>query len=237
MTKPTSAVLCDGTALFHSARNLHPDDRLDYSALVNVLCDEVPNLERPETGTWIMWTAAAPENQGQQNFIDYIQNRLKWYVRREQPSLSYLVQPAALFGQTVDLQVANPLQRFDTRLSYALGSLEKTRPVVCVSDGFSLVEPLRLASRIAAGVYAAWFRSSLDSRWQRALNRGLFPPDNFVDLDQHTERLFGKPSPEDDSHDASRFSFSRNLVSWQGCHGMAQVPVNTGTDTLFKEQK
>ncbi len=194
------AVFIDGSALFLHSRALYPG-QLDYGALTSLITEAYPDVGAPAlrsaTNVWAMWTSHAPQNEGQSRFIDFVEKRLHWQVRGFSPSDSYLVDPVVVFGMAADTRSASSrLVRFDPAIAYAIGRLADMHRIVVVSDSFGLAEPL---ARVAQEhpdrkPVLAFFGQALDSRWQRRLRTEPEMSPEFLDLDEHVERLYGIPS-------------------------------------------
>lgn len=194
-----SYVLVDGSALFLAVRALSDGRSLDYRALVDLLCEQVPGLTRP-SGTndatqWVMWTSAAPDNAGQNRFLEFAEKELLWTVRRVPPADSFMVDPAGALGLTHDSRVASRLVRFDAAIAFAVARVADSHRVVLVSDSFPLAEPLQRAARFRASTTVpnvlAFFGRAIDARWQRVLRESGRTGIEFVDFDEHESRLFG----------------------------------------------
>lgn len=195
-----TVVLIDGSALFLTVRSLPESRSLDYRALVDLLIEQVPGLEAatPRGGKshWVMWTAASPQNEGQNRFLDFAEGQLHWEVRRVPPVESFLIDPSQLGVSNENRPAVNRLLRFDAAIAFALGRLVDTHRVIVVSDGYSIAEPLARASAIAGGdstrtPILSFFGRSLDPRWQRLLLKKDPTAPRFIDLDDHEELLFG----------------------------------------------
>jgi hypothetical protein len=189
--------LIDGSALYLAARALYEGKQLDYHALCRVLTSKVEGLALPTPGStehlWVMWTSASAQNTGQQRFLDFAENDLRWTVRRFNPADSFMVEPTALLG--LDGKAAGRLVRFDASIGFAIGRLADNYRIVVVTDSFALAEPLLRAARLAPDQAArpvlAFFGRALDSRWQRVLRTEPDVAPSFVDLDDFEESLFG----------------------------------------------
>lgn len=194
----TSVVLIDGSALFLAARSLYEGRQLDYRALVSLLATEVsvePPVPTDRYCRWVMWTSASPQNQSQNRFLDFVENELRWEVRRVSPADSYMVEPAALLGLSSEGR-ANRLVRFDASIAFAVGRLVDRHRIVVITDSFALADPLVRSALVANDDPAgrpvlAFFGRALDSRWQRVLRTEGPSAPVLVDLDDFEMQLFG----------------------------------------------
>jgi hypothetical protein len=194
-----SYVLVDGSALFLAVRALGDGRALDYRALMDVLCENVPGLTRPggreDATQWVMWTSASTDNAGQNRFLEFAEKELLWTVRRVAPAESFMVDPAAALGITQDSRAASRLVRFDASIAFATARVADTHRVVVVSDSFPLADPLQRACRFrGVGVppnVLAFFGRAVDGRWQRLLRDSTKHGVQFVDLDEFEAKLFG----------------------------------------------
>jgi len=192
--------LIDGSALFLTVRSM-PDNRpLDYRAFVDLLVEQIPGLQQPAAPTsdsrWVMWTAASPQNEGQNRFLDFAESQLRWEVRRVGPVDSFLIEPAQLGLAADNRPAVSRLVRFDASIAFAIGRLADTHRVVVVSDSYALADPLHRAATVTGSEplrqpHLAFFGRALDSRWQRLLLKGGPVVPVFIDLDDHEARLFG----------------------------------------------
>jgi len=197
-------VLIDGSSLFLAARALADGSaRLNYRTLVEVLCQEVPGLKpAPQitrTPSWVMWTAAAADNEGQQKFLDFAERDLHWEVRRFSPSLAFSIEPSAVFGVAGvgDSTKTSRLIRFDASIAFAIGRLSEEHRVVVVSDSFPLSEPmLRVNEHQKSNDHCtlAFFGRAIDARWYVAFKNPHAP--RFLNLDDFETDLFGLPRKE-----------------------------------------
>jgi hypothetical protein len=188
------AVLLDGSALFLANRTGGEDRRLDYVGIRDLL-KEIIDRQTPDAEIiWTLWTAADPNNPGQTKFLDFLEQRLQWDVRRTRPYEAYTIEPQALFG------IAEPepgkisrLIRFDAQIAFAMGRLADDHSLIMVTDSYALCEPLlkvndHLAGKTAGKSKVAFFGRALDPRWW-----AVFRPDSGVDLinlDEHEHRVF-----------------------------------------------
>lgn len=212
-----TAVLVDGSALYLTVRSQHEGRTLNYRGLVEVLCRAVgglaPSWARGPEDHWVMWTPAAPQNQGQARFLEFAARDLGWEVRRYAPGDGYTVDPAVL-NIAGDGRLASRLVRFDAAIAFAMGRFAATHRVVAVSDSFTLAEPLlRVAAvkgleggggNFVPSNYVAFFGRALDARWWRVLRNGRSAAANLIDLDDHEVALFGdrgpaSPDPEEET--------------------------------------
>lgn len=220
-----TAVLVDGSALYFASRALFPDASIDYGAFVDLLVErfgaskdwtgDAP-LSLPTAGSrWIFWTAFSSRNDGQARFLEMLENRFGFEVRRFAPSDSRIVEG---LGDTA----TDRLTRFDASIGYMIGRMAEEYRVVVVSDAFALAEPLVRASRARADAVArtralapararataqglpsfapnavAFFGRGLDPRWlgvERGMT-GASPttprPVVVYDLDDEAHRLVG----------------------------------------------
>lgn len=202
------AVLIDGSALFLAVRSIGIEDdrKLNYFALIEALCNDArlqglrPAGEGSES-LWAMWTAADPRNQGQEKFLEFAEQRLRWQVRRTAPSKAFMVEPSALYGVGGPSEPAKShrLMRFDASIAFAMGRLADERKLVLVSDSYALREPMARVNEHGGDCSLAFFRHALDSRWLADL--GLHAKrdavaDRFMDLDAHAASLFGTHEKE-----------------------------------------
>lgn len=200
-----SAVLIDGSAVFQSSRTAgDTQSKLDYRALVNVLCREIeglmPSGSGPRPTPWVMWTAAAPDNAGQNNFLEFVERELHWEVRRSFPSQAFVVEPSAIFGiGGGDSSRVGRLIRFDAAIGFAMGRLADTHRIVVVSDSYPLCEPMvRVNEHLSQNTgqcVLAFFGRSLDPRWLVAGKQQNAP--RVMNLDEHESELFGTPRKEE----------------------------------------
>ena len=189
--RPRSAVLIVGSAVFFAVRTLFENAQLRYPALIDLLVEQVEGLQRPSSShgsSWVMWTSASPQNQGQAKFLEYAENALRWEVRRFSPVDSYMVEPASTLGLS-DSRSATRLVRFDAGIAFALGRLADWDHVVVVTDSFGLADPMMRVSRVGNRPVLAFFGRVLDTRWQRVLNKQDAAP-VWIDLDDHVSSLF-----------------------------------------------
>jgi len=198
-------VLLDGSALFLTVRSLPEARSLDYRVLVDLLVEQIPGLEpstaRESSSHWVMWTAASPQNEGQNRFLDFAEGQLLWEVRRVPPADSFLVEPSVLGLSIENRPAVNRLLRFDAAIAFAIGRLVDTHRVIVVTDSYALAEPLGRASAIARGdphrrPCLSFFGRSLDPRWQRVLLKKDSMAPLFIDLDDHEDKLFGLAAAE-----------------------------------------
>jgi hypothetical protein len=191
--------LIDGSALFLAVRALGDGRSLDYRALVDVLCEQVPGLSPPgarEDAThWVMWTSASADNAGQNRFLEFAEKELLWTVRRVSPAESFMVDPAGALGLTQDSRVAGRLVRFDASIAFAIARVADAHRVVVVSDSYPLADPLQRASRFRTSTTVpnvlAFFGRAVDGRWQRLLREPAKYGVEFIDLDDFDSPLFG----------------------------------------------
>jgi hypothetical protein len=198
------AVLIDGSSLFLASRALgEANARLNYRSLVDVLCKEVPGLKPAQQigriPSWVMWTAAAADNEGQQKFLDFAERDLHWEVRRFAPSLAFTAEPSAIFGVSGggDSSRASRLIRFDASIAFAIGRLADTHRIVVVSDSFPLSEPmLRVNEHHGSNdrCTLAFFGRAIDPRWYVTIKQPNAP--KFLNLDDFEVELFGLPRKE-----------------------------------------
>lgn len=188
--QPASAVLIDGSRLYHSARALYEGYSLDYYALIHLIKDlSKPGEPGYPAALWTMWTSASAQNEGQSRFLEFAENDLRLEIRRVTPADSYLIDRTEI-DRFSDKRLANLSTRFDVQIAFAMGRLpEQCRPLVVVTDSFALYDSLRRAARICPGVYLVYFGADLDKRWKSILRNESFV--KFIDLDNHANRLFG----------------------------------------------
>lgn len=211
ITRPSSqpsAVFIDGSALYLASKGIGGDGgfKLNYRALMDLLRKEIPGLNGPvsalgKPSLWTMWTAAAPDNQGQNNFLDFVQRELHWEVRRTYPSQAFMVEPSALFGLGGgDSARMARLVRFDAAICFAIGRLAQTHRIVVVTDSFPLYEPLSRVAENFSGTTGepvmAFFGRALDPRWHVAVKQSRSP--RLLNLDEFEEELFGIPKQEEE---------------------------------------
>lgn len=197
-----SAVFIDGSALYMAARSLYEGRQLDYHALIRLLTTEVPGVDKPGPNSrtlWVMWTSSAPQNAGQNRFLEFAENDLKWEVRRISPAESFIVEPSSLLDLSQGTR--NRLVRFDASIAFAMGRLADKRRIVVVSDSFALAQPLALSHEVAGfgdpkPAVLAFFGRALDPRVQTVLRK---EPDavTLVDFDDHEDQLFGSSHVEE----------------------------------------
>ena len=197
-----SAVFIDGSALYMAARSLYEGRQLDYHALIGLLTTDVPGVEKPGPNSktlWVMWTASAPQNAGQNRFLEFAENDLKWEVRRVSPAESFIVEPSSLLD--LSQSTRSRLVRFDASIAFAMGRLAEKRRIVVVSDSFALAQPLVLAHQVSGfdeskPAVFAFFGRALDPRVQTVLRK---EPDaiTLIDFDDHEDELFGSSRVEE----------------------------------------
>lgn len=199
------AVLVDGSALYFASRSFGQGKSIDYRALVDLLCRLVPGLvpaHRDSTDRWVMWTAAAQDNPGQNRFLEFAQKDLGWSVRKYAPPDSFMVEPLFVLGSAsgADSKLATRLIRFDASIAFAMGRLAETHRFVVISDSFaisdSLIRAAKAANRPASDCYMCYFGRALDPRWQRHLRSDAEYVPTFIDLDEHVSKLFGLKEEE-----------------------------------------
>lgn len=210
-----SYVFVDGSALFLAVRALGDGRSLDYRALGDILCEHVPGLTKAGNGDdgthWVMWTSAAPDNAGQNRFLEFAEKELLWTVRRVPPADSFMVDPAGSLGLAQDSRVSSRLVRFDAAIAFAIGRVAGSHRVVVLSDSFPLADSMQRAAWFRAGTNApnflSFFGRAIDGRWQRLLRED--PAKSgvaFIDLDDFEQRLFGggkevgRRGADDDHH-------------------------------------
>lgn len=208
-----ATVLIDGSALYLYTRTLAETEGrakdkesrglLNYKALVQVLCEQIPAhpsvrpltpaTGSPDSPDWVMWTSSSPANAKQQNFLQFAERELHWQVRHISPSSSFMIDPPALFGFGGDATRASRLVRFDAAIAFAMGRLCDDHRIVVVTDSFSLAEPIATINanrgEINGKVVLAFFGRGLDPRWFMQFKEPNAP--HFVNLDEHEEMLFG----------------------------------------------
>ncbi len=195
----SSAVLIDGTALFLTSRSLFEGRQLDYRRLVQVLHEQVRDLQPSwapgRNDIWTMWTSVSAQNEKQSRFLDFVENELRWEIRKFSPADSYMVDPSAALGLGADARLAGRFMRFDAAMAFAAGRLAQTHRLVVVTDSFALSDPLRRTTAISGATLGkpvlAFFGRALDPRWQRTLRK---EPDavDFIDLDELAASLYGE---------------------------------------------
>lgn len=210
-----SYVFVDGSALFLAVRALGDGRSLDYRGLMDILCEQVPGLAKSGAGDegtqWVMWTSAAPDNAGQNRFLEFAEKELLWTVRRVPPADSFMVDPAGALGLTQDSRVSSRLVRFDAAISFAIGRVASTHRVVVVSDSFPLADSMQRATWFRASTTVpnvlSFFGRAIDARWQRLLREDPVKSGVvLVDLDEFEGRLFGggkevsRRAADDDKH-------------------------------------
>ena len=137
-----------------------------------------------------MWTSAVEGNPGQAKFLDFVEMKLDWEVRRFKPADSYMVDLISNMALGGSSHMAQRLMRFDALIAFAMGRLAETHQIMLVTDSFALADPLRRAIEISGQeAYLAFFGRALDSRWLRVIRST--PKLNFIDLDDFSEELFG----------------------------------------------
>lgn len=201
------AVLIDGSALFLGARTLYEGRQLDYRALVRLLVERCEGVTAPALSgghsRWVMWTSAAPQNQGQARFLDFAENELHWEIRAFAPADSFMVEPVAVLGLSAESKSAGRLVRFDASIAFALGRLAETHRLVVVTDSFAISDPLLRAAQLAPEgaprPVLASFGRALDGRWLRVLRNQSEAAPVLLDLDDFESGLFGagaeRPKP------------------------------------------
>lgn len=195
-----SYVFVDGSALFLAVRALGEGRALDYRALGDILCENVAGLSRAGHGDgethWVMWTSAAPDNAGQNRFLEFAEKELLWTVRRVHPADSFMVDPAGALGLAQDSRASSRLVRFDAAIAFAIGRVAQSHRVVVLSDSFPLADCMQRATSFRAAVHTpnvlSFFGRAVDSRWQRLLREDPAKSGvEFIDLDDFDQRLFG----------------------------------------------
>lgn len=197
-----SAVFIDGSALYMAARSLYEGRQLDYHALIRLLTSEISGVDKPGANSltlWVMWTASAPQNAGQNRFLEFAENDLKWEVRRISPAESFIVEPSSLLD--LSQSTRSRLVRFDASIAFAMGRLAEKRRLVVVSDSFALAQPLVLSHQVSGfgeskpSVFA-FFGRALDPRVQTVLRKEPGAV-TLVDFDDHEDQLFGSSRVEE----------------------------------------
>ena len=188
------AILLDGTALFQASKSLYPENSLDYQTLKFLLgmVSGWPDSDSAaeDSVRSVMWTSAVEGNPGQAKFLDFVEMKLDWEVRRFKPADSYMVDLSSNMALGGSSHMAQRLMRFDAPIAFAMGRLAETHQIMLVTDSFALADPLRRAIEISGQeAYLAFFGRALDSRWLRVIRST--PELNFIDLDDFSEDLFG----------------------------------------------
>ena len=197
-----SAVFIDGSALYIAARSLYEGRPLDYHALIRLLISEIPGVDKPGPNSrtlWVMWTASAPQNVGQNRFLEFAENDLKWEVRRISPAESFIVEPNSLLD--LSQSTRSRLIRFDASIAFAMGRLAEKRRIVVISDSFALAQPLVLSHEVSGlgeskPAVLAFFGRALDARIQTVLRKEA-DAITLLDFDDHEDQLFGSSRVEE----------------------------------------
>ena len=205
--KQKSAVLIDGTALYMAVRALYGERQLDYQALIQILMESMPILSKPgsDNTSWVMWTAASPQNIGQNKFLEFVENELKWEVRKTDIANSYLIEPVSIFDLSKTSR--NRLIRFDANIAFALGRLANFQHIVVISDSYALMEPMARVSAISRtepfeGTTLAFFGNALESRIHSFLRNNSCI--HLLDLDESEVRLFGSRAVTQNKKEVTR---------------------------------
>jgi len=190
------ALFLDGTALFQASKTLYPDDSLNYQAARDILYEKAGWAGSGSAGArsvYVMWTSAVDDNAGQARFLDFVETKLQWQVRRSRPADSYMVDPSTNISLGSNPHATQRLMRFDAQIAFAMGRLAETHEFMLVSDSFALADPLIRAMEISGTeAYLAFFGRALDGRWLRVIRST--PKLHFIDLDDFSEELFGVSS-------------------------------------------
>ena len=188
------ALLLDGTALFQASKSLYPENSLDYQTLKFILGMEAgwpeSDSAAEDSVRSVMWTSAVEDNLGQAKFLDFVETKLYWKVRKFRPADSYMVDLSSNAALGGNPHASQRLMRFDAPIAFAMGRLAESHQIMLVTDSFTLADPLLRAIEISGQkAHLAFFGRALDSRWLRVIRST--PELNFIDLDDFSEVLFG----------------------------------------------
>jgi hypothetical protein len=181
-----AALLIDGTAVYFRSREGRSEQRLDYEGLNRVLLAEAGISSFDPA---LFFTTYDAQNEGQAKFLTFIQTRLGW---EPDPRPVWDADPLPERARWERTE-RNEFIRFDTSIAYALGRLlERRSKIVIVTDSFALEHPMSIAAeRGQTNIVLAFFGRQLDPRWLPIV-RGGNSKIGFINLDDHSEALFGR---------------------------------------------
>jgi hypothetical protein len=151
----------------------------DYGALQDALQPMFPDATfEPK----LAFVAVNFDNAPQKKFVSYLQHQLKFIVDQTDFRDAFVLP---------DRQ--SDYQRLSTRIAYVAGMLSQKKPnLLVVTDAFDVYFPLLdLAQNRGGTVQIAFFKSAMESRWDRV---GLFQRDSlieFIDLDPFAKTIIG----------------------------------------------
>lgn len=150
----------------------------DYQSLLDVLQTHFPNrVFDPK----LAFVAINLEKESQKKFSGFLHH------------LGFLVDITDFRDAFILPDRTTSYQRLSTRITYVAGLLAHKKPhLVVVTDAFDVYYPLLdIVQNRGGEATVAFFRSGLETRWERV---GLFSeesPIKFVDLDPYAQEIIG----------------------------------------------
>ncbi len=158
-------VLADLTALFSTREKFRKN--INYKVVDSFVKEKMGVNDFAEDS--IFWTLYSQNNEGQNNFINFLKTELNWNVEGI---------------KTTDIRrgVDYKQYRFDSKITYELGILFQpptlTR-ILVISDSYELAEPMiEVAKQAETEVSLGFFADALDGRWINVLKN----PENRINL-------------------------------------------------------
>jgi len=194
-TKTIDPTIVDAASLFDACEALSDQHgskvSLSYPKLRDVLDSQRQRFSwRPATTHEALLTID-PISEGQQRFTDMLK-RSRFAVRSSHFKDAYVSLPP---GQRPGSEWGKPITSMAARIAYIAGLIagQVSTHLIVVSHAYELRDPLvdLLRRGRESKIAIAYFEQFLDHRWKSAgLLDGRLGLD-FVNLDEHTDELFG----------------------------------------------